>query len=212
MTRQAFIPPPCCSPCAASCAALPAAGRRGNARRARPRPTVCPKIAAKAKVRQVLVVRSRPSRRAPRRASSASEPARPSFGQMIGLHEAADSLDLKSSVALVLDQDTDEVLFSKNSAGGPADRLADQADDRAGRHRGAAAARRDDHDHRRGRRHREGQPLAPARRHPAAPRGDAAPGADGVGEPRRQRARPQLSGRPGRLRRGDEPQGARRSA
>ncbi len=43
------------------------------------------------------------------------EPARASFGQMYGLHNTADSLDLKSSVALVLDQDTNEVLFSKNS-------------------------------------------------------------------------------------------------
>ena len=42
------------------------------------------------------------------------EPTRPSFGQMYGLHNTADSLDLKSSVALVLDQDTNEVLFSKN--------------------------------------------------------------------------------------------------
>ena len=37
-----------------------------------------------------------------------------SFGQMAGLHAADDPLDLKSSVALVLDQDTQEVLFSKN--------------------------------------------------------------------------------------------------
>ncbi len=43
------------------------------------------------------------------------EPARPSFGQLYGLHNTSDSLDLKSSVALVLDQDTNEVLFSKNS-------------------------------------------------------------------------------------------------
>jgi len=41
-------------------------------------------------------------------------PARPSFGQIAGLHGAHDSLDLKSSVALVIDQDTSEVLFSKN--------------------------------------------------------------------------------------------------
>lgn len=40
--------------------------------------------------------------------------ARPSFGQMAGLHQVADPLDLKSSVALVLDQDTKEVLLSKN--------------------------------------------------------------------------------------------------
>jgi D-alanyl-D-alanine endopeptidase (penicillin-binding protein 7) len=41
-------------------------------------------------------------------------PATPSFGQIAGLHGAQDSLDLKSSVALVIDQDTREVLFSKN--------------------------------------------------------------------------------------------------
>ena len=43
-----------------------------------------------------------------------AEPARPSFGQIYGLHGASDVLDLKSSVALVLDQNTNEVLFSKN--------------------------------------------------------------------------------------------------
>ena len=71
------------------------------------------KIAAHAKVRQVLVVRS--GRHGLRYAAVHVEPAKPSFGQMIGLHESADSLELKSGVALVLDQDTDEVLFSKNS-------------------------------------------------------------------------------------------------
>lgn len=44
----------------------------------------------------------------------AAMPARPSFGQMAGLHGGRDPLDLKSSVALVIDQDTNEVLFSKN--------------------------------------------------------------------------------------------------
>lgn len=37
-----------------------------------------------------------------------------SFGQMAGLHAVSDPLDLKSSVALVIDQDTHEVLLSKN--------------------------------------------------------------------------------------------------
>jgi D-alanyl-D-alanine endopeptidase (penicillin-binding protein 7) len=41
-------------------------------------------------------------------------PQRPSFGQLAGLHTAADPLDLRSSVALVIDQDTREVLFRKN--------------------------------------------------------------------------------------------------
>ena len=71
------------------------------------------KIAANAKVRQVLVVRS--ARHGGHRiAVIRAEPAKPSFGQMIGLHQSADSLELKSGVALILDQDTDEVLFSKN--------------------------------------------------------------------------------------------------
>lgn len=43
-------------------------------------------------------------------------PAKPSFGQIAGLHATADELDLKSSVALVIDQDTREVLFSKNDS------------------------------------------------------------------------------------------------
>ena len=38
-----------------------------------------------------------------------------SFGQIYGLHQTVDPLDLKSSVALVLDQETNEVLLSKNS-------------------------------------------------------------------------------------------------
>jgi D-alanyl-D-alanine endopeptidase (penicillin-binding protein 7) len=38
-----------------------------------------------------------------------------SYGQLAGLHATPDALDLKSGVALVLDQETNEVLFSKNS-------------------------------------------------------------------------------------------------
>ena len=39
---------------------------------------------------------------------------RASFGQMAGLHATSDALGLHSSVALVVDQDTQEVLYSKN--------------------------------------------------------------------------------------------------
>jgi len=39
---------------------------------------------------------------------------RPSFGRIAGLHQAGDALDLRSSVALVIDQDTHEVLIRKN--------------------------------------------------------------------------------------------------
>ena len=72
------------------------------------------KIAAHAKVRQTLVLRA--GRHGLRHVALVRvEPAKPSYGQMIGLHQSADSLELKSGVALVLDQDTNEVLFSKNS-------------------------------------------------------------------------------------------------
>jgi len=41
-------------------------------------------------------------------------PQTPSYGQLAGLHGAADPLALKSSVAFVVDQDTQEVLLRKN--------------------------------------------------------------------------------------------------
>ena len=43
-------------------------------------------------------------------------PASPSFGQLAGLHSVSDQLALKSSVALVIDQETQEVLLSKNDS------------------------------------------------------------------------------------------------
>ena len=49
-----------------------------------------------------------------KQASMRNVPQKPSFGQIAGLHGALDPLSLKSSVALVIDQDTREVLFSKN--------------------------------------------------------------------------------------------------
>jgi serine-type D-Ala-D-Ala endopeptidase (penicillin-binding protein 7) len=49
-----------------------------------------------------------------RGARSSYEP--PSLGRLSGLHSVRDELDLKSSVALVVDQDTNEVLFSKNDS------------------------------------------------------------------------------------------------
>ncbi len=44
------------------------------------------------------------------------EPPRPSFGQLAGLHAVQDDLDLKSSVALVIDEETREVLLRKNDS------------------------------------------------------------------------------------------------
>lgn len=47
-------------------------------------------------------------------ASQAAVPMKASFGQMAGLHATSDALDLHSSVALVVDQETSEVLYRKN--------------------------------------------------------------------------------------------------
>ena len=49
-----------------------------------------------------------------RAASVVPVAAKPSYGQLAGLHQLHDALELKSSVALVIDQDTREVLFRKN--------------------------------------------------------------------------------------------------
>ena len=62
------------------------------------------------------VRKAKPASRSPRKAVLvAAVVASPTFGQLYGLHAVDDPLDLKSSVALVLDQDTNEVLFAKNS-------------------------------------------------------------------------------------------------
>lgn len=66
-------------------------------------------IVAKRKVTRIFVVGKHMSLA---RAKEVS--LKPSFGQIAGLHGASDTLDLKSSVALVIDQETNEVLFSKN--------------------------------------------------------------------------------------------------
>jgi D-alanyl-D-alanine endopeptidase (penicillin-binding protein 7) len=74
-------------------------------------------VAKKKHVAKSATVPIRASARNVKRVRSVvyAEPARASFGQLAGLHDTHDVLALKSSAALVLDQDTDEVLFSKNS-------------------------------------------------------------------------------------------------
>lgn len=67
----------------------------------------------KAKAKATSRARSASSSRA-LRARAQPVVVRQSFGQMAGLHDTADPLALKSSVALVIDQDTNEVLFTKN--------------------------------------------------------------------------------------------------
>lgn len=76
------------------------------------------KVVAKASKKKIAVNQKvKKSFAKVQRKVSAPVTARPpalSFGQIAGLHGVADKLDLKSSVALVIDQDTSEVLFSKN--------------------------------------------------------------------------------------------------
>ena len=65
-------------------------------------------VAKRKNTKKIVAVKRKTVARAP------VIPAKPSFGQIAGLHGAHDALDLKSSVALVVDQETNEVLFSKN--------------------------------------------------------------------------------------------------
>ncbi|MDY0106490.1 MAG: serine hydrolase [Giesbergeria sp.] len=78
---------------------------------------VAKRPAAKAPVAQRKAAsRVKPSRVAAvsARAPARIEAPRHSFAKLAGLHNLSDPLDLQSSVALVMDQDTQEVLLSKN--------------------------------------------------------------------------------------------------
>jgi len=106
-------------------AMTPSAGAESSAKRsAAVRATVQKKpVQVRTAVRKAARVQPRVSKRWP--AAPARVAARPvvtkvlapqlSMGEMAGLRATPDKLDLKSSVALVVDQDTNEVLFSKNS-------------------------------------------------------------------------------------------------
>jgi serine-type D-Ala-D-Ala endopeptidase (penicillin-binding protein 7) len=71
-------------------------------------------VTSKRAIRNKATAKLSPKARASRLARAAYEP--PSLGRLTGLHNVRDELDLKSSVALVIDQDTKEVLFSKNDS------------------------------------------------------------------------------------------------
>ena len=68
-----------------------------------------PGISSRTKAKKV-------AKRTTKRPSVAAVAAKPSYGEAAGLHSARDALALKSSVALVIDQDTKEVLFQKNES------------------------------------------------------------------------------------------------
>ncbi len=75
---------------------------------------------AKRAAAKSTTVAARSAPKSPRGAVAARKKAvpvverRPSYGELAGLHGKNDPLELKSSVALVVDQDTHEVLLSKN--------------------------------------------------------------------------------------------------
>ena len=89
------------------------AGRRGPRVSAKlgGRPSAAERRHGKARVASKS---SRLSLRHSAHAAREEAPARLSFGQMAGLHEVTGPLGLKSSVALVVDQDTRQVLLGKN--------------------------------------------------------------------------------------------------
>ena len=82
-------------------------------------PTAADAAPRKAHVKKTVVVKKRVARsfsaHRTRSVVLKAVPQAPSFGQLAGLN-AADQLGLKASVALVVDQETNEVLFSKNDS------------------------------------------------------------------------------------------------
>jgi serine-type D-Ala-D-Ala endopeptidase (penicillin-binding protein 7) len=75
------------------------------------------KVKAATKMQRVTVIKNGKRMVVMRRVPvvvAVAAPPRPSYGQLAGLHATQDPLELKSSVAYVLDQDTNEILFQKN--------------------------------------------------------------------------------------------------
>ena len=102
----------------AAVAAKKASGKKVATQRA-----TAKKAAAKTPARRKAAVAKAAKRPTGRRAAVAKAAAagvavaavaRPSFAQLAGLDKVSDPLALESSVALVMDQDTKEVLLSKN--------------------------------------------------------------------------------------------------
>jgi serine-type D-Ala-D-Ala endopeptidase (penicillin-binding protein 7) len=73
-----------------------------------------PAVAVSKTAKKSQAIAQKTDKKRVRAVAQSAVPMRASYGQMAGLHAAADPLDLRSSVALVIDQDTREVLFRKN--------------------------------------------------------------------------------------------------
>ena len=71
-------------------------------------------IAAKPNAKRSVKVAKNKAGRVPLKAVARAAPSRLSYGALAGLHSTDDPLDLRSSVALVMDEETREVLLRKN--------------------------------------------------------------------------------------------------
>lgn len=91
-----------------------ASTRSAKAQSPAPAKKVVKNVRQAAEARRVVSARRESRSVRAERPARAIVAARPSFGQLAGLHTTLDPLSLKSSVAYVLDQDTHEVLLSKN--------------------------------------------------------------------------------------------------
>ena len=69
---------------------------------------------AKTNVKTAAKTSAKPTTKVRKVAKNNPTDTRASFGRAAGLHQSGDALDLRSSVALVIDQDTHEVLLRKN--------------------------------------------------------------------------------------------------
>ena len=90
-----------------------AAGTAPARSQAKPPAKAPAKTSAKAPGKAAPKANSKSSKKGP---VAAATPPRPSYGHLAGLHATPDELDLRSSVALVIDQETNEVLFQKNQS------------------------------------------------------------------------------------------------
>ncbi len=103
-----------CSACALALSLWSTGYAQSNAQKGKPNAQATSKAKKPAQPVRKMAAKALKQPIKARQVSQAVAPPRPSFGQLAGLHQVSDELSLKSSVAYVIDQDTQEVLLSKN--------------------------------------------------------------------------------------------------
>ena len=103
------------TPCLTLCllVAVPLASHANDKEAAR-KATAAKKPAAQQTAKNNTKTATKPTAKVRKVAKNNATEPRASFGRVAGLHQSSDALDLRSSVALVIDQDTHEVLLRKN--------------------------------------------------------------------------------------------------